>query len=171
MAGREPLFRNSKFVPYLLHIVLDTYAPTTPNQGLAINGAQPRSKGAGWWRLDGNGMWSDEVMGLDYAARQRRRTPYVRVVGVIIAVHVVVLSMLAYGLRPKAKPMFPEPYRPLPPVTLRIIPEPMPPVPPAPLPVRPVMVQPLVPVIPAPVIGRDRRVHMPEIVPKSIQVD
>ena len=170
MPGRDALFRNRKFVSHLFAYVLDTYAPTTPNQALAINGAQARQD-MGWRRLDRNGMWSDEVMGLDYAARQRRRTPYVRVVGVIIAVHVVVLSMLAYGLRPKAKPMFPEPYRPLPPVTLRIIPEPMPPVPPAPPPVRPVMVQPVVPVIPAPVIGRDRRVHMLEIVPKTIQAD
>ncbi|GAN86268.1 hypothetical protein Gain_0025_002 [Komagataeibacter intermedius TF2] len=169
MSGRDALFRNEKIVPHLLHIMLDTYAPTTPNQTLALNGAQAGQPC--WRRLDRNGMWSDEVMGLDYAARQRRRTPYLRVVGVIIAVHVIVLSVLAYGLRPKAKPMFPEPYRPLPPVTLRIIPEPMPPVPPSPPPVRPVMLQPEVPLVPAPVIGRDRRVHMPEIVPKTIQAD
>ncbi|WP_240906481.1 hypothetical protein [Komagataeibacter xylinus] len=108
-------------------------------------------------------MWSDEVMGKDYAARQRQRTPYLRVAGVIVLVHVVVVSALAYGLRPKAKPMFPEPYRPLPPLAIRIIPEPLPPVPPAPPLVRPVMVVPVVPVIPAPVIGRDNRVRQPEL--------
>ncbi|GBQ35829.1 hypothetical protein [Komagataeibacter saccharivorans] len=116
-------------------------------------------------------MWSDEVMGLDYAARQRRRTPYLRIIGVIVLVHVVVVGVLAYGLRPKAKPMFPEPYRPLPPLTIKIICEPPPFLaapPPMPL---PVMVQPAVPVIPAPVIGRDRRVRQPEIVPKTLQVD
>ncbi|RFD21039.1 hypothetical protein DY926_02825, partial [Komagataeibacter melaceti] len=60
---------------------------------------------------------------MDYAARQRRRTPYVRIIGVIVLVHVVALSVLAYGLRPKATPMFPTPYRPLPPLSVRIIPE------------------------------------------------
>lgn len=123
-----------------------------------------------WW-VNRGGMWSNEAMGQDYAARQRRRTPYLRVTGVIVLVHVVVLSALAYGLRPKAKPMFPAPYRPLPPVTLRIIPEPPPVVPAAPALPRPVMVQPVVPVLPAPVIGADRRVHQPEIVLKTIQVD
>ena len=116
-------------------------------------------------------MWSNEAMGLDYVARQRRRTPYLRVTGVIVLVHVVVLSVLAYGLRPKAKPMFPAPYRPLPPVTLRIIPEPLPPVPAAPALPRPVMVQPVVPSVPMPVIGADRQVHQPKIVPKTLQVD
>ena len=116
-------------------------------------------------------MWSNEAMGMDYAARQRRRTPYLRVTGVIVLIHVVVLSVLAYGLRPKAKPMFPAPYRPLPPVTLRIIPEPPPFVPKAPPLPRPVMVQPVVPPVPAPVIGADRRVRQPEIVPKTLQVD
>lgn len=40
MSGRDTLFRNGKIVPYLLHIMLDTYVPTTPNQTLALNGAQ-----------------------------------------------------------------------------------------------------------------------------------
>ncbi|MCE2575836.1 hypothetical protein [Komagataeibacter sp. FNDCR2] len=116
-------------------------------------------------------MWSDEVMGMDYAARQRRRTPYVRIIGVIVLIHVVAVSVLAYGLRPKATPMFPTPYRPLPPLTVRIIREPLPAAPPAPRLGPPVMIQPVVPVIPAPHIGRDRRVHQPEIVPNSIQAD
>lgn len=109
--------------------MLDTAPPSTPNSASGnLNGRRPR----GLLRrgLDRSGMWSDEVMGEDYAAKQRRRTPHLRVAGVIVLVHVVVVSALAYGLRPKARPMFPEPYRPLPPLAIRIIPEPPPPVPP-----------------------------------------